>query len=215
MLTKKRWKNCFLHEIFFYICRICRKKCKTFKCMACFPVSFRLFSSSSVAVVVVVLRSCISSHPTSAPPSIRIDSLTISHSLFRFFYYDIQNRVGARIYNIHIVIIGLDFDMVCAPYTLNNLYLSFEFVVFFVCSFSRGLFHPTFFYRTYMNHDGSWRAKLKRSTLFDARETKKEREENDCECEFVYNTVVHFSRPGCVSFPFCYIHYVGVYVSVR
>lgn len=49
---------------------------------------------------------------------------------------------------------------------------------------------------------------------------REKREENDCasvcEREFVYNTVVHFSRPGCVSFPFCYIqHYAGVYECVR
>lgn len=71
---------------------------------------------------------------------LRLLPFALTHSLFRFFYYDIQNRVGARIYNIHIVIIGLDFDMVCAPYTLNNLYLSFEFVVFFVFHFLGGSF---------------------------------------------------------------------------
>lgn len=161
---KKRWKNCFLHEFFCYICRICRKKCKTFKYMACFPESFRLFS-----------------------------------------------RVGARIYNIHIVIIGLDFDMVCAPYTLNNLYLSFEFVVFSVFHFLGGSFiqHFSIIHIWIMMEVGEPNKNTAHCLM------REKREENDCasvcEREFVYNTVVHFSRPGCVSFPFCYIqHYAGV-----
>lgn len=78
------------------------------------------------------------------------------------------------------------FDMVCAPYTLNNLYLSFEFVVCvcFVRIFSGAL--SSNISVLYYMCESRWKLENQTTTIHRDiarcdRERKNAKEENDCE----------------------------------
>lgn len=128
--------------------------------MACFPVSFRLFVVCLAFIVFYFRIFCLFFSRPTYSPSTHHPTL-LPHSLARSRAFSLDSAIinswnGGSAYNIHIVIIG------CAPYVLNNLYLSFQLLFFLGGSFIHVQFH--------VNHDESWRVNRKLCSLYGERE---------------------------------------------